>query len=59
MKEQGNPLASLVPGERVKGEVVAVEKCGAVVRLENGVQGIAAPKLYKGTFWNSTHNPEP
>jgi len=49
MKRQGNPLANLVPGDRVKGEVVAVEDCGAVVRLESGVQGIATPKLYKGT----------
>ncbi|PNF28207.1 hypothetical protein B7P43_G07551 [Cryptotermes secundus] len=48
MKEQGNPLANLVPGDRVTGEVVAVENCGAVVRLENGIQGIATPELYKG-----------
>jgi hypothetical protein len=49
MKKQGDPLASLVPGDRVIGEVVAVEKCGAVVRLDNGIQGIATPKLYRGT----------
>jgi hypothetical protein len=59
MKEQGNPLASLVLGDRVKGEVIAVEKCGAVVRLESGVQGIATPELYKGTSWNSASNPQP
>jgi hypothetical protein len=59
MKEQGSPLADLVPGDRVKGEVVAVEKCGAVVKLENGIQGIATPKLCKGTLWNSTNNPQP
>jgi hypothetical protein len=59
MKEQGNPLADLAPGDRVKGEVVAVEKCGAVVKLENGIQGIATPKLCKGTLWNSTNNPQP
>lgn len=57
MKEQGSPLASLVPGDRVKGEVVAVKECGAVLKLESGVQGIATPKLYKGTLWKSTNNP--
>lgn len=48
MKKQGSPLASLAPGDHVKGEVIAVQECGTVVRLENGVQGIATPQLCKG-----------
>lgn len=57
MKEQGSPLASIVPGDRVKGEVIAVEDCGVVLKLKNGVQGIATSELCKGTQWdaNSTH----
>jgi ribosomal protein S1 len=48
LKKQGSPLASLAPGDQVKGEVIAVQKCGVVVRLENGIQGIATPQLCKG-----------
>jgi hypothetical protein len=57
MKEQGNPLASIMPGDRVEGEVIAVEDCGVVLRLENGVQGIATSELCKGTQWyaSNTH----
>jgi len=53
MKEQGNPLTSIVLGDRVKGEVIAVEDCGVVLRLDNGVQGIATSELCKGTQWDA------
>lgn len=53
MKEQDNPLASIVPGDRVEGEVIAVEDCGVVLRLDNGVQGIAVSDLCKGTHWDA------
>ncbi|XP_069678974.1 rRNA biogenesis protein RRP5 isoform X2 [Periplaneta americana] len=45
MRKEGNPLANLEPGECVKGEVVAIEACGAVIKLECGAQGIATPML--------------
>jgi ribosomal protein S1 len=48
MKGQGNPLANLVPGDRVTGEVITVDKCGVLVRLENGVRGIATSRLCRG-----------
>jgi ribosomal protein S1 len=55
MKEQGNPLASIVPGDRVEGEVIAVEDCGVVLMLDNGVQGIAISKLCKGIQWDASN----
>ena len=55
MKEQGNPLASIVPGDQVEGEVIAVEDCGIVLRLDNGVQGIATSELCKGTQWEANN----
>jgi len=55
MKEQGNPLASTVPGELVEGEVIAVEDCGVVLRLDNGIQGIATSELCKGTQWDANN----
>lgn len=55
MKEQGNPLASTVLGEVVEGEVIAVEDCGVVLRLDNGVQGIATSELCKGTQWDANN----
>jgi hypothetical protein len=55
MKEQGNPLASIVPGDRAEGEVIAVEDCGVVLRLDNGVQGIATSELCKGTQWGANN----
>jgi ribosomal protein S1 len=53
MKVQGNPLASIVPGDRVEGEVIAVEDYGVVLRLDNGVQGMATSHLCKGTQWDA------
>ena len=55
MKEQGNPLASILPGDQVEGEVIAVEDCGVVLRLDNGVQGIATSALCKGTQWDANN----
>lgn len=55
MKKQGNPLASIVPGDRVEGEVIAIEDCDVVLRLDNGILGIAISTC-EGTQWvsNST-----
>jgi hypothetical protein len=47
-------LTSIVPGDRVEGEVIAVLDCGVVLMLDNGVQGIATSILCKGT-----HNTPP
>ena len=55
MKEQGNPLASILPGDQVEGEVIAAEDCGVVLRLDNGVQGIATSALCKGTQWDANN----
>jgi ribosomal protein S1 len=57
MKEQGNPLASIVSGDQVEGEVIAVEDCGVVLRLDNGVQGIATSELCEGTQWDANNTP--
>jgi len=55
MKEQSNPLGSTVPGDRVEGEVIAVEDCGVVLRLDDGVQGIAISELCKGSQWEANN----